>query len=121
MSLHADNICIQLSRGPMSAAKLLENLGISQPTMSRALTELDNKIVRFGAARSIHYTLRDTTPRVPDMPIYRINAPAYDMTPQWVSPLAMVAGLMIPYPKHRFTPVYLTQLGVSQTLWRVIF
>jgi hypothetical protein len=58
----------------MSAAKLLENLGISQPTMSRALTELDNKIVRFGAARSIHYTLRDTTPRVPDMPIYRINA-----------------------------------------------
>ena len=74
MSLHADNICIQLSKGPMSAAKLLENLEISQPTMSRALTELGNEIVRFGAARSIHYTLRDTTPRLPDILIYRINA-----------------------------------------------
>ena len=74
MSLHTDNICIQLSRGPMSAAKLLEKLGISQPTMSRALTELGNEIVRFGAARSIHYTLRDTTRRLPDIPIYRINA-----------------------------------------------
>ena len=74
MSRHADNICILLSRGPMSAAKLLENLGISQSTMSRALTDLGNGIVRFGAARSIHYTLRDNTPRLPDIPIYRINA-----------------------------------------------
>ena len=58
----------------MSAAQLLEKLSISQPTMSRALTELGGEIVRFGAARSIHYTLRDNTRRLPDIPIYRVNA-----------------------------------------------
>ena len=58
----------------MSAAQLREKLSISQPTMSRALAELGGEIVRFGAARSIHYTLRDKTRRLPDIPIYRVNA-----------------------------------------------
>jgi hypothetical protein len=64
---------MQLSSGPLSAAKLRENLGISQPTISRALNELGDEIVRFGAARSIHYTLRDSSRRLPDVPIYRVN------------------------------------------------
>jgi hypothetical protein len=58
----------------MSAGKLREKLSISQPTMSRALAELSSEIVRFGAARSIHYTLRDNTRGLPDIPIYRVNA-----------------------------------------------
>jgi len=65
---------MQISGGPMSAAQLREKLSISQPTMSRALAELGGEIVRFGAARSIHYTLRDKTRRLPDIPIYRVNA-----------------------------------------------
>jgi len=74
MTLHADHIRMQLSGGPMSAAQLRGKLSISQPTMSRALAELGGEIVRFGAARSIHYTLRDNTRRLPDIPIYRVNA-----------------------------------------------
>lgn len=58
----------------MSAAQLRRKLSISQPTMSLALALLGGEIVRFGAARSIHYTLRDYTRRLPDIPIYRINA-----------------------------------------------
>jgi hypothetical protein len=73
MRPHAKNIRMQLSVSPLSAAKLRENLGISQPSMSRALNELGDEIVRFGAARSIHYTLRDTSRRLPDIPIYRVN------------------------------------------------
>lgn len=65
---------MQLSDNPLSAAQLRLKLGISQPSMSRALAELGSEIVRFGAARSIHYTLRDTSRRLPDIPIYRINA-----------------------------------------------
>ncbi len=74
MTLHADYIRMQLSGGPRSSAQLREKLSISQPTMSRALAELGGEIVRFGAARSIHYTLRDNTRRLPDIPIYRVNA-----------------------------------------------
>jgi len=74
MTLHADHIRMQLSGGPLSASQLLGKLSISQPTMSRALAELGGEIVRFGAARSIHYTLRDNTRRLPNIPIYRVNA-----------------------------------------------
>ncbi|MCX7093128.1 MAG: type II toxin-antitoxin system HipA family toxin YjjJ [Methylobacter sp.] len=73
MTLHADYIRMQLSGGPRSSAQLREKLSISQPTMSRALAELGGEIVRFGAARSIHYTLRDNTRRLPDIPVYRVN------------------------------------------------
>jgi len=74
MTLHADRIRMQLSGGPLSSSQLLGKLSISQPTMSRALAELGGEIVRFGAARSIHYTLRDNTRRLPNIPIYRVNA-----------------------------------------------
>lgn len=58
----------------MSSSQLLENLSVSQPTMSRALAGLGGEVVRFGAARSIHYTLRDNRRRLPDVPVYRVNA-----------------------------------------------
>jgi hypothetical protein len=74
MTRHADHIRTQLSAGPMSAGQLLGKLGVSQPTMSRALAALGGDIVRFGAARSIHYTLRDNARGLPDIPIYRVNA-----------------------------------------------
>ena len=64
---------MRLSRGPLSARQLSENLGISQPTISRALTELGDEIVRIGATRSIQYTIRDAMRGLSDIPIYRID------------------------------------------------
>ncbi|ASF46138.1 type II toxin-antitoxin system HipA family toxin YjjJ [Methylovulum psychrotolerans] len=74
MTLHAEHIRTQLASGPLSAAQLRGKLGVSQPTMSRAVAELGGDIVRFGAARSIHYTLRNNARGLPDIPIYRVNA-----------------------------------------------
>lgn len=92
MTRHAESIRMQLSGNPLSAAQLRGNLGISQPSMSRALAELGNEIVKFGAARSIHYTLRDTSRRLPDIPVYRVN----------VEGLIRQLGMLIPVRPEGF-------------------
>ncbi|MES2934483.1 MAG: type II toxin-antitoxin system HipA family toxin YjjJ [Pseudomonadota bacterium] len=74
MSPHTETIRIRLSGGPLSARQLAEYIGASQPTISRALTELGDHVVQIGAARSIRYALRDSTRGLLDMPIYRVNA-----------------------------------------------
>ena len=74
MSPHAETVRIQLYGGPLSARQLIENTDTSQPTISRALTELGDQIVRIGTARSIQYTLRDTSRGLSDIPINRVNA-----------------------------------------------
>jgi DNA-binding transcriptional ArsR family regulator len=74
MPSHADSVRIRLSGGPLSARQLAETMGVSQPTISRALTELGNEIVRIGAARSIQYALRDSARGLPDIQVYRVNA-----------------------------------------------
>jgi DNA-binding transcriptional ArsR family regulator len=74
MPSHADTICLHLSGGPLSARQLAENMGVSQPTVSRALTELGDEVVRIGAARSIQYTLRDTRRGLPELAIYQVDA-----------------------------------------------
>ena len=74
MSSHFDIIRMRLSSGPLSARQLIDNIGFSQPTISRALRELGDEIVRAGAAQSIQYALRDTTRGLTDIPIYRVDA-----------------------------------------------
>ena len=73
MSRHADSIRLQLASGPLAARQLLDSMGISQPTLSRALAELGGEIVRLGAARSIQYALRDGLRGLPDVPVYRVD------------------------------------------------
>ncbi len=73
MSTHAETIRMRLSSEPLTARQLVESIGISQPTVSRALTELGDQIVRIGAAQSIQYALRDTLRGLPDIPIYRVD------------------------------------------------
>lgn len=65
---------MRLSAGPLSARQLIESLDVSQPTISRALAELGDEVVRIGSAQSIQYTLRDTLRGLPDTPIYRVDA-----------------------------------------------
>lgn len=74
MTTHADSIRMQLSLRPMTARQLAEIIGVSQPTISRALNEFGDNLVKIGAARSIQYAVRDTTRGLPDIPIFRINA-----------------------------------------------
>jgi hypothetical protein len=74
MSPKAETVRLQLSSGPLSARQLVESTGISQPTVSRALTELGDQLIRIGTGKSIQYALRDTMRGLPDMPIYRVDA-----------------------------------------------
>lgn len=74
MPSHDDVLRNRLSAGPASHRQLIDLLGISQPTLSRALTRLGPGLVRLGATRSIQYALRDEMRGLPDLPIYRVNA-----------------------------------------------
>ena len=64
---------LSLSGGPLSGRELAQMLDVSQPTLSRALVQPGDDILRIGAARSIQYVLRDRTRGFPDIPIYRVN------------------------------------------------
>lgn len=73
MKNYTDKIRLQLLNGPQGASYLIDLLGISQPTLSRVLRSMDSEIIRFGAARSIQYALKDRQRSHLDMPIYRVN------------------------------------------------
>jgi hypothetical protein len=76
MSSHAELTRTHLAKGPSSPRQLIDLLRISQPTLSRVLTEIGESVVRIGAARSIQYALRDEQRGLPD----------FDMTPMGFRP-----------------------------------
>lgn len=74
MSSHADSIRLLLRQGPLRARQLVEKIGISQPTASRALAALGDEILRIGSGRAIQYALRDSGRGSGDVPVYEIAA-----------------------------------------------
>ena len=74
MATHAETLRLRLAGGPQPARSLATALGASQPTVSRTLAELGDEVVRFGAARSIQYALRDAVRGLPDIPVHRVDA-----------------------------------------------
>lgn len=73
MSDHADAIRLLLARGPLSSKALQQGLGLSQPTVSRALAVLAGEVERIGAARSAIYSLRDSRRGFDSLPVYRVD------------------------------------------------
>lgn len=63
-----------LRRGVRTARSLVAELGVSQPTLSRALRTLGADLVPFGGGRSIQYALRDATRQDLQAPVYRVSA-----------------------------------------------
>ena len=74
MSAHAESVRLQLATGPMRVSQLVECIGVSQPTVSRALAALGDEVVRVTRGRSIHYVLRDRSRGVNEVPVYRVSA-----------------------------------------------
>ena len=72
MASHLDSIRHRLRAGIATPAELIELVDISQPTLSRAIRQLGTDIVRIGAAKSIHYALRDPD-RAP-LTIYHVDS-----------------------------------------------
>ena len=73
-SPHAEAIRRLLSAGPGTANALSEQLGLSQPTVSRAIRTLGDEVVRIGAARALRYALRDERRGYGEVPVYRVDA-----------------------------------------------
>lgn len=69
-----DHIRTALAAGPVPAGALCAGLGVTRPTLARALASMPGEIVTLGAARSTHYALRDNFRGLPDVPVYRVNA-----------------------------------------------
>ena len=74
MPSHTESIRTQLARGPIAVRQLVENMGLSQPTISRAIAALGDEIVRIGSGPSIQYTLRDSGRGINEVPVYRVSA-----------------------------------------------
>lgn len=73
MPERSDRIRQLLNQGPMTSRQLTEIMGISQPTLSRALRTLGEEIVRIGAGPSIQYALHGAWRGFRSAPIYRIS------------------------------------------------
>lgn len=73
MQNRLENIREILARAVSHPAQLRELLGISQPTLSRALNEIKNEIVSIGKAKSIQYALKNTFRGQREEPVYRVT------------------------------------------------
>lgn len=70
----ADSLPQLLARGVATSAELQRELGVSQPTLSRALSGLGEKVIRIGQGRSTRYGLRREVPPIgSSWPIFVIN------------------------------------------------
>ncbi len=73
MPSHEAAIRDALARGPQSSRALQQLLRLSQPTVSRALAALGDEVLRLGQGRSSFYSLRDTWPELPRLPLRRVD------------------------------------------------
>lgn len=79
MSTHAEAIVQALWQDPdpVPAGALAARIGVSQPTLSRALAEVGERVVRIGRARATRYALsRPIGGQGTRWPLYRIDAQA---------------------------------------------
>ncbi len=67
-------ISLLRSRGPQAAGVIANELGISQPTVSRLISDAGSRIVRIGRARATRYALAHEIARSGShWPLYRID------------------------------------------------
>ena len=72
----SEKLVEQLDKGPADAAELTRALGVSQPTLSRALSALERqgRLVRIGTTRGARYGLaRDVDAIGPHWPLFRVD------------------------------------------------
>src|SRR5690348_7116754 len=71
-----ENLSAQLAKGPAGGPELIRALGISQPTLSRAITALqrDGRVVRIGTTRGARYGLARPVEAVGSRwPLFRVD------------------------------------------------
>lgn len=48
MTLHADTLRLRLAAGPKSGSKIATEIGLSQPTVTRALAAMGEEVIKIG-------------------------------------------------------------------------
>ncbi|MDP3639076.1 MAG: type II toxin-antitoxin system HipA family toxin YjjJ [Azonexus sp.] len=93
---HALSIRNLLASKPRSARQMVDLLGISQATVSRAIQALGNEVIAFGSYRSIQYALRRPLLATPDIPIYRVSPDSKIAALGTLSPVQPTGYVMTP-------------------------
>ena len=60
MSNHTDLLRLRLAAGPKSGTQMATEMGISQPTATRALAAMGSEVMKIGQKKGTRYALRDT-------------------------------------------------------------
>ena len=74
MSTHAEALRLRLATGPKSGTQMAKDMGISQPTATRALAAMGNEVMKLGQKKGTRYALRDTGRGLGDVPVFRVDA-----------------------------------------------
>ena len=74
MTHHADVLRLRLAAGPKSGTQIAAEIGLSQPTVTRALAAMGEEVVKIGQKKSTRYLLRDQSRGFDKVPVYRIDA-----------------------------------------------
>lgn len=74
MTLHADALRLRLAKGPKTGTQIAKEIGLSQPTVTRALAAMGGDVVKTGQRKSTRYFLRDHSRGFSDIPVFRVDA-----------------------------------------------
>ena len=73
MTTHTELLRLRLATGPKSGTQIAKELGISQPTVSRALAAMTGEVMQIGQKKSSRYVLRDTSRGFADVPVFSVD------------------------------------------------
>jgi HipA-like C-terminal domain len=74
MPTHAERLRLRLAAGPKSGTHMAKEMGISQPTATRALSAMGSEVMKIGQKKGSRYVLRDTGRGFGDVPVFRVDA-----------------------------------------------
>ncbi len=74
MPIPAEMLRLRLAGGPQSGTQMAKDLGISQPTVSRALATMAGEVMQVGQKKGSRYVLLDRGRGFSDIPVCRVDA-----------------------------------------------
>ena len=73
MPTHTDLLRLRLASGPHSGTQMAKEMGISQPTATRALAAMGDEVMKFGQKKGSRYALRDAGRGFGDVPVFWVD------------------------------------------------
>lgn len=74
MPTHVKSLRLRLAAGPQTGTQMAKDMGISQPTATRALAAMGDEVMKIGQKKGSRYVLRDAGRGFGDVPVFRVDA-----------------------------------------------